>query len=79
MYYHTNVLQTTSPLIQIPPHCFSNEKKKIINKKRNEIWMKGAHYETKPHKDPNFNKKWKKKAKTEKHNAKGNEVFVKIS
>ena len=23
--------------------------------------MKGAHYETKPHKDPNFNKKKKKK------------------
>ena len=42
--------------------------------------MKGAHYETKPHKDPNFNKKKKKKkGKTEKHNAKGNEVFVKTS
>lgn len=35
--------------------------------------MKGAQYETKPHKDPNFNKKKKKKkAKTEKHNTKGN-------
>lgn len=42
--------------------------------------MKGAHYETKPHKDPNFNKKKKKKkGKTENHNAKGNEVFVKTS
>ena len=42
--------------------------------------MKGAHYETKPLKDPNLNnKKKKKKGKTENHNAKGNEVFVKTS
>lgn len=42
-------------------HIASLMKKINKNKKRNEIWMKGAQYETKPHKDPNFNKKKKKR------------------